>query len=230
MRSLRRRLLVGGAAFICLAVIVSAVGLVLLFERHIEHWTAAQLNAHLDQLVSGIDHGANGELQVVRAPADPRFEQPFSGLYWQVSEDGTDRVIRSRSLWDVAMEVPHEARIDDSLHRHQVEGPGGQALYLVQRHVELPQRLGAKNVQASVAIDRAEIRSAVWRFAAAFMPFLLVLAVLLVLAAWIQVSVGLRPLKTMRRRAWRRSARAMPKGWASAFPMKCSHLRNRSTA
>ena len=32
--------------------------------------------------------------------ADPRFEEPLSGLYWQITEEPGEVVLRSRSLWD----------------------------------------------------------------------------------------------------------------------------------
>jgi signal transduction histidine kinase len=68
----------------------------------------------------------------------------------------------------------------------------------LQRRVELPARLGARTARAAVALDDAEVRAAVWRFAAALTPLLLLLGALLTAAAWVQVAYGLRPLAAMR--------------------------------
>ena len=78
--SLRLRLLAGAAAFVVAAVALSAVGLTLLFERHVERWVDVELATDLDQVIAGIDSGADGKLAVVRQPADPRFQRALSGL------------------------------------------------------------------------------------------------------------------------------------------------------
>ena len=99
--SLKARLLAAGAASILLALAVAGLGLLLLFERHVERRMAAELQAHLRQLVSGLERGPDGSLNVARPPAEPRFEQPLSGLYWQITAEPRGPVLRSRSLWDV---------------------------------------------------------------------------------------------------------------------------------
>jgi signal transduction histidine kinase len=196
--SLRLRLLVGAGAFIFAAVAVSAIGLAYLFRSHVESWVDAELSADLDQVIAGIDRNGEGGIAVVKQPSDPRFEQPLSGLYWQVVVEPGGRVLRSRSLWDFAIALPPEAAVDDIVHHHLSAGPAGQTLYLIQRRIALPARLDAHTVRVAVALNDAEVRAAVWRFAAALSPFLLVLGALLTAAAWVQVAYGLRPLAAMR--------------------------------
>ena len=198
--SLRLRLLLAAASFILAAIVLSGLGLTVLFERHVERWIDGELGTHLDQLIAGLDTGPDNELVVARPPVDPRFEQPFSGLYWEVAVEPDGPVMRSRSLWDFEIALPPEETVDDEVRHHRVEGPSGQTLYLLQRRVELPARLGSKMVRAAVGLDTAEVRAAVWRFATALAPFLLLLGVLLTLAAWTQVAVGLKPLKAMRQK------------------------------
>ena len=82
--SLRLRLVAGGIVAILLALIVAGAGLILLFERHVARTLAEDLDVHLKQLLAGIDVDAQGHLVVTRPPADPRFADPLSGLYWQV--------------------------------------------------------------------------------------------------------------------------------------------------
>ena len=63
---------------------------------------------------------------VTRPPADPRFADPLSGLYWQVGDDRGD-LLRSRSLWDTTLALPVDEPAPGEVHRHEVHGPGGAA-------------------------------------------------------------------------------------------------------
>lgn len=198
--SLRLRLIAGAAAFVLAALALAAIGLTFLFERHVERWLDAELTTQLDQLIAGIDKGANGELEVARPPSDPRFQRALSGLYWQVSIEPGGPVLRSRSLWDFVIDQPTESEPNDALRTHAVAGPDKQTLHLIQRRVRLPSRLGAETARVAVAVDSANLTEASHRFGSALLPFLALLAILLTAAAWAQVSIGLRPLGAMRRR------------------------------
>ena len=85
--SLRLRLVAGGIIAILVALTVAGAALILLFERHITRTLADDLDVHLKQLVAGIDIDATGDLVLSRPPADPRFADPLSGLYWQAADD-----------------------------------------------------------------------------------------------------------------------------------------------
>ena len=198
--SLRLRLLVGAAAFVLAALALSALGLTALFERHVTRWLDGELSNHLEQLIAGIDKGMNGELRVARPPADPRFQNALSGLYWQVDVEPSGPVLRSRSLWDFEMALPAESSTDDDMHHYRLTGPGEQTLYVIQRRIELPTRLGGEAARVAVAIDEAYFGAAVRRFTGALLPFLGLLTLLLTAAAWAQVTIGLRPLATVRRK------------------------------
>jgi hypothetical protein len=82
--SLRLRLLLAGAVSIFVALGLAAVGLTMLFKQHVERRVDAELSVYLNQLAAGLDRSASGDLAVVHLPADPRFRQPLSGLYWQI--------------------------------------------------------------------------------------------------------------------------------------------------
>jgi signal transduction histidine kinase len=59
--------------------------------------------------------------------------------------------------------------------------------------------LGGGTSRVAVALDAAELRAAVWRFAGELVPFLLLVGALLIAAAWVQVNFGLRPLIAVRK-------------------------------
>ncbi len=157
--SLRLRLAAAGAAATLAALALAAFGLAELFERHATRRAAADLSAHLDQLAAGLGRDAGGDVAIVQPPADPRFDRPLSGLYWQVeAADGT--VLRARSLWDAALALPQDALRDGAPHEHVIPGPGGAELLVLERLVTPPPRLGIGPLRAAVALDRAEIAAA----------------------------------------------------------------------
>ncbi len=197
LSSLRLRLLLAAGVFILAATLLAALGLSLLFKRHVTAWVDAELGAQMEQLIAGIDTTADGALAVVRPPGDTRFAQPLSGRYWEVVFEPSGPVSRSRSLWDFEVALPAEAKVDDSVRHHRVAGPGGRDLYLIQRRIELPSRLGGRTARVAVALDATQLESAVWSFAGALLPFLVLIAGLLILAAGAQVALGLRPLAAM---------------------------------
>lgn len=198
--SLRVRLLAAGAASILFALTIAGFGLLLLFERHVERRMILELQSDLRQLVSGLDRSADGVLQVDRPPVDPRYAEPLSGRYWQIEAEPGGAKLRSRSLWDAALDLPADELSEAAIHEHVVRGPGGRSLLVVERSVILPARLGGARVRAATALDRGEIHAAGLAFASDLAPSLGLLAAFLATAAWAQVTIGLRPLDAVRRR------------------------------
>lgn len=215
--SLRLRLLAAGAVSIILALAIAGFGLLLLFERHVERRMTAELGSHLNQLVSSLARAADGRLEASAPPAEPRFAQPLSGLYWQITEEPQGAVLRSRSLWDATLPLPPDVPAAAEIHQHTIPGPGGASLLAVERRIALPASLGGGTIRAAVALDRAEVHAAGLAFTSDLVPSLTLLAAVLIAAAWIQVGVGLRPLDMVRRRlAQVRSGTAARLG--AAFP------------
>jgi len=196
--SLRLRLLFAGVVSILIALGLASFGLTELFRRHVERRVDAELTVYLNQLAAGLERNPAGELIVAHRPSDPRFQEPLSGLYWQI-EAGSGS-LRSRSLWDNVLPLPAEDDIADRPHRHEISGPEGAKLYLLQRYIELPAELGGTKVRIAVAVDSQEIQKSVRSFASELIPFLLIIGGLLAAASWVQVSVGLRPLSAVRGR------------------------------
>lgn len=192
--SLRWRLLAAGAGAVILALGLAAAGLAQLFATHVERRALAELSVHLDQVMAGLAR-EDGALVLANAPADPRFTRPYGGLYWQVSAE--DTLLRSRSLWDQELGLPTDELADGEAHVHRLPGPENGALLTLERTVALPARLGGGAVRAAVAMDSAEIDRATRAFLTDMAPYLALLLVVLVAAQWMQVSVGLSPLRRL---------------------------------
>ena len=84
--------------------------------------------------------------------------------------------------------------------KRRFAGPNGAELIAVERNLTLPPRLGGGAMRAVVAIDASDVTAATHAFAVDLLPYLVVIAVFLTVAAYAQVAVGLRPLATVRRR------------------------------
>ncbi|TWA63789.1 signal transduction histidine kinase [Azospirillum brasilense] len=193
--SLRFRLLAGAAVWIALALALAGLVLSGLFRDHVARRFEAELTNHLDQLTALIELGADG-VPVQRQPlSDPRFRRPLSGLYWQVGP-ATAPILRSRSLWDETLALPPDEVADGDIHRHSVVGPAGRHLSVLERAVTFPN--GTAPLRMAVAQDEAELRAVVADFNRVLWLSLGALALALIAAAVVQVSVGLRPLVRLR--------------------------------
>lgn len=194
--SLRLRLLVLSLASIGIALALSGIGLVYLFERHVESRVDAELDTHLRQLAGNVAVTGDG-FTLLAQPADPRFEQPLSGLYWQMDDLLSGSTLRSRSLWDDALALPEGGT--DGVRRHVVSGPASATIIVRSRTVMFPSPRGERHpVRIAVAVDAGEIEAASHAFAANLAPSLLLLGGVLAFASWLQVRIGLRPLATIR--------------------------------
>jgi signal transduction histidine kinase len=192
--------MIAGVGSVLVALCLSAFGLLVLFERHVERRVVTELQIHLDQLIAGLERDVEGDLVLARPPADPRFDQPLSGLHWQIVIESDGTILRSRSLWDDVLSLPSKPMIDGTVHQHHLAGPSGSTLLALERNLVLPAWLGGSEIRAVVAHDTSDLRAATQAFASDLVPFLALIGVLLIAAAWAQVAVGLRPLSTIRNR------------------------------
>jgi signal transduction histidine kinase len=198
-RSLRARLWIGAALSITLALAVAGLGLLTLFERHVERRIGEELRAQLNQLAAAVTVTPEGELQLAREPADPRFGQPLSGLYWQIDGATGPGLLRSRSLWDDVVELSDDDLDPGTVHAHEVMGPDAQRLLVRERRIRLQGADGLTSLRLMVGMDRAELMTARDAFAADMLPYLALIALVLGLATFVQIQTGLAPLDAVRR-------------------------------
>jgi signal transduction histidine kinase len=195
--SLSLRLLAGAAVWVTLALIAAGFVLTAIFRDHLQEQFARRMEATLDQLAANLDTGADGAVALTSPLSQPRFDQPYSGLYWQVeSADGTV-LLRSRSLWDQALDLPPDTLLDGDLHHHRLAGPREQDVRVYERSVRLPGR--DDRLRLAVGEDAAALGAAVADFRRPLIASLAVLGLGLMLAAGLQVMGGLRPLRRLRR-------------------------------
>jgi signal transduction histidine kinase len=189
--SLRRRLLLGAALWITAALLVSGVLIAWLLTGAVETQVYGGLTSEVDRLVAAIKVTPDSRIEVDPVPPQPEFAQPYSGRYWQVVSPGGG-VVRSRSLWDGVLKLPEDVLLDGELHRHRGAGPDGRTLILLERAV-VPIGL-EQPVRVVVAVNREWVTEVTRPAIITLAMALLLLALGLVVAAWLQVSAGLRPL------------------------------------
>ena len=193
--SLGRRLIAGAALWIALALLASGLILYELFRSHVTDALENALAADLTQLIAVLEIGPEGLPQLTQRPANPLFEKPYSGRYWQVESAGPI-LLTSRSLWDSSLPMPVDILGDGAIHRHRLTGPAGQSLIALERGVRLPE--SAAPLRITTAADVAELEGPLRRFGGTLAFSLAVLGLGLMAAVALQVRYGLRPLARLR--------------------------------
>lgn len=191
--SLRLRLLLGAAIAIFLAMALAWGGISWLFHQHVERREAAELVKLAEQVAAGLTLDPAGRPVVEPAPTDPRFYAIAGGSYWQASARGGSA--QSQSLWDQSLPAA-PASVDDWT-TATVRGPYGKQLMMVSRLIQPDTR--PVRVVVRVASNDEEMRIALREFDRELALSLALLWLVLSIAAYVQVSLGLRPLDRLRR-------------------------------
>ncbi|MBX3645885.1 MAG: sensor histidine kinase [Rubrivivax sp.] len=201
--SLRWRLLAATLVAALAVAVLAGAWLSALFRDEVERQFSASLRTQLDEVTARFELDAAGAPAVDGAAlSDPRWQQPYSGLYWQVDAIGTQglrrSVLRSRSLWDAQLTSPADVPADGQVHVHALRGPDGAPLLALERTVRLGGE-GAPRWRLLVAADRRATASAAAAFDRVLIVSLAALVLLLAAAAAAQTAIGLRPLHGLQR-------------------------------
>lgn len=190
---LHLRLMLAAMAAIMGALLIAWMVMVMLFDRHIERRVQEEMRTMAVPLLADLGIDDTGMPSVENPPFDPRFELPGSGMYWQVSA-GTQK-LRSRSLWDESLTTIGSVQAPGWVDG-RVDGPFGQRVLQSERWVSLDDASPAILVQ--LAQSEKRLLAARHQFAREMALFLCLLWLVLVMAAWLQVHFGLKPLSTVR--------------------------------
>ncbi|MDX1541994.1 MAG: sensor histidine kinase [Geminicoccaceae bacterium] len=187
--SLGLRLVASAALWCALLLSAGGFGLSALFGDVVERTFDQRLNVLLEGLVANSEINENGGLDVRPRLGDPRFEQPLSGWYWQISPEDGNGGRRSPSLWDQSLDVPILG-IGEMLSADG-RGPSGEEVRILVRPIQFGDRL----YTFAVAGDRTEIANDKRRFNRLLSLFLSVMFAGLLIAIFVQVRYGLVPLR-----------------------------------
>lgn len=193
-RSLRARLFIGTLLWISIALFITGAALTVLFKHHATQQFDRELRSHLTQLVAHLDVTTDGKAFIRTQPADPRFSQPLSGLYWQISDEINHDLLRSRSLWDAKLDLSRHISQAGNEYVREIEGPNGETVRLLEQVVKISEAPG--NLwRISVASGTNSLNHAVSDWVKLLVIFLGILLLTLIVAAIAQVKLALTPLR-----------------------------------
>ncbi len=195
MRSLRLRLIAFAALTIAIALWAAGSVIGTLFEHYIQQRIAIILTHEGKALIAATTIGPDGVPRVAGVDLDARFRRPGSGLYWEiVAPAGT---ARSASLAGKTLATAVEGSVSSVADWRALEiaGPYETDLLLVERDL----RIGNQPVRVRVGEDDAPLDRARASFGTETGAFLLALGMALALASWVQVELGLWPLRRVQR-------------------------------
>jgi len=178
-------------------MIAASALLIVLFQGHIERRFDADITANMQDLIAAADVGSNGSLRMDWNPIDPRYRQPLSGWYWQVSSAGI-MLARSASSDQSATAplVAADPGTSGAVRWHEFTGPKDATLRAMTRSIRLPD--SNRTFDFLVSGPKTNITADVREFGQQLLITMGLLALGLVAAMVFQVRFGLRPLRLLR--------------------------------
>jgi signal transduction histidine kinase len=162
-----------------------------------------QLEYVLTSLIASSEIGPEGEVQLIRPPADQRFLEPYSGLYFQITAEGFDPAdapsafnFPSRSLWDRRLDVRGEHR-DFEVHAYDSAEFPGEGLRVVERDARLPG--SPRRWRFQVASNSQPIDDQISVLRRTMLRSFAILGIGLIILAGLQALYGLWPLRRVRK-------------------------------
>lgn len=160
-------------------------------------------------LIGNAGPGLGGELALRDLPYDPRYLQPLSGRYYQITrinDDGTTLVqVISPSLFDVGIEIDRKILgqliapgAPPTPQFLTIIGPDNEPLRVIAQVVEIPDLEGRYLFLVGVE-PRAIIAPAANLVGLAFAVFVTFCAIMVAVVTLLQVRIGLEPLSDLRR-------------------------------
>ncbi|MCW8348564.1 ATP-binding protein [Vibrio sp. ZSDZ65] len=187
--SLKTRLLL--AATLWLSVMTIAAGIMIpgLVREYLVQDLETQLGRSMDEIAANLETNKQGNLVLTARLSDPRFNQPYSGLYWRINTDSD--TLRSRSLWD--KNISEEERA----HTTSYYGAKDEKLVTIKRTIFLPDI--SDGVTILIAQDEAPIDKALHVLTNQVWVLLGIMVVGILSLVVAQVSWSLRPLTKMQK-------------------------------
>jgi signal transduction histidine kinase len=192
--SLTRRMIVIAALWITALLLMGGFALDRVLRASIVRNFDDQLEYVLNSMIAASEIGPDGEVRFSRAPADQRFIEPYSGVYFQISGAGAD-TFPSRSLWDRRLRVSDKHQ-DVNVHVYDSNEFAGEPLRISERDVILPGSNTRWRFQ--VAQSREMINAQIRELRSTLFWSFLALGVGLLILAALQTVYGLWPLRRVR--------------------------------
>jgi signal transduction histidine kinase len=195
MRSLQSRFILTSVIAVTISLAVAGFALLQIFGESYSSRVQNELTGHINRLAAVIRFAPDGKIEAPEGGlADNRALLPYGGLYWQIDDPVSKGELRSPSLFDYALPLPQDAHPLGVMHQYRLPGPEGKDVLVQERVLALNAPDGVRPVRIAVAVNAEEVDNARAAFALDILPYVAVLALLLVLMSMGQLWIGLRPL------------------------------------
>jgi signal transduction histidine kinase len=200
LNSLAGRLIAAAAVWTILALVAGGLVLSNAFRTSVQASFDSDLQSDLDSLVAAASADPSGAIKLEQRYLSPSFERAYSGDYWQITPLGGGETMISHSLLDRTLKFTDSTPIRVSVLAGHGEGPDGQGLRILARRIEFPITATAKPDDSRaymfyVASDMNELNERISEFNGTLIWSFVVLGLGLIAAVFIQVRVGLQPLR-----------------------------------
>lgn len=198
IHSLHFRLAAGALVAIALSLTLVWAVLSHLFTDYLAAQYSSEMASVMDSLAAQLTV-ENGVLRLRNEPADARFQIPAGSRYWQISRDGDVAPLRSRSLWDTEFAAA-DLSSDQYYGFRETLGPDGSPVLVSMKTMTLGDDPAATDFVVYAGFSRSEMEAALESYHNPLRLMLLSTGGVLVLAAFLQGWIGLRPLVRLRDR------------------------------
>lgn len=196
--SLAARLIITAAGWSAAALAIAAIVLISLERQSIERRFDERLGIYAKSIIGEISLSDPNELSSVEIGTigEPRFSLPLHGWYWQIATNpGHDPVNTSPSLIGERLAfLPAEPGLGANIRSGRLMGPNKEGLRVVEYDIVFEERA----FTVSVAAETTSIDKEVAAFRNNLLITFAVFAIGLLLATFIQVKIGLRPMRALR--------------------------------
>ena len=195
--SLAGRLIAAAAVWTLLALFAGGFVLSNAFRLSVQADFDSDIADDLDSLVAATGHDANDAIRVDDRFMSSSYARAYSGYYWQVTPVGKGEPLISHSLLDKSLKFTSSTRGKEGVISGYGDGPDGQHLRMLERRIEFDTvKPGeAHAYMLTVADDVSELDARIAEFNGTLIKSFVVLGLGLIVAVFIQVRIGLQPLR-----------------------------------
>ncbi|MGI2944239.1 ATP-binding protein [Vibrio diabolicus] len=145
--SIKSRLVLAAIVWLTAMILAAGVTIPTQVYNYMVDDTRSQLSIFMDEIAAQLEVDETGHLSLAALLSDPRFNRPYSGLYWSASTETS--LERSRSLWDKKIEYKG---LDNDAY-----GARGEKLITIEKALYLPDYDGP--IHIIIGIDEEPIKS-----------------------------------------------------------------------
>jgi signal transduction histidine kinase len=201
LNSLAARLIATAAIWTLLGLVLGGLVLSAAFRSAAQDNFDGTLKTDLDGVVVAAQPDPDGGIMLEERFLNASFRRVYSGLYYQIEpvQAGSGGILASRSLFGGHINPTLTSR-QGAFSWGAASGPDGQHLRVVQQRIEFPDTTTAapddtRAFRISVAGDMAALDEQIATFNGTLVWSFLLLGLGLVLAVFLQVRIGLLPLR-----------------------------------